>query len=272
MVHKQRLRVFASLALVTISLGACGGHQDDSVHASALMDIYRNDNETRRPATAEQVLWTVRLTGCTGSMLDDKHLLTAAHCSPSAGSVWTSGACLATGCTRDLRAVRRLESNTSLDYAIMEVEWTRPESKRTQKYPPMVQTKDDQITFGRDGAGTEIFTVGFPADKPGAQHAIGTAKAYRGNSLIYNIGIINGNSGGAVWRTDNFMLVSQTNFGPRAYRQPGWNNNDPEDQNAWNGGGKMSAIYAVSAKMRQIFPGGINPKVDETGTLRPELH
>jgi hypothetical protein len=269
---QSTLSAIAFVALLGPGLSACGPQSEDTVPASGLMDIYRNDAQTRRPADAEQLLWTVRLSGCTGSMLDEKHLLTAAHCSPSAGSVWTSGACLAAGCTRDIRAVRRLENNSTLDFAIMEIEWTRPESKTAQKYPPMVQTRDDQITFGRDGEGSEIFTVGFPADKRGAQHAVGTAKAYRGNSLIYNIGIINGNSGGAVWRTDNFMLVSQTNSGPRAYRQPGWNNNDPEDRNAWNGGGKMPAIYAVSAKMREIFPGGINPKVDETGTLKPELH
>jgi len=251
-------------------LSGCGPlDQADTVPASSLMDIYRNDAETRKPAVAGQLEWTVRLNGCSGSMLNDKFLLTAAHCSPRVGSVWTSGACLAASCTNDIRATRAVESNSALDYAILEVSWTRPESRVAQRYPPMVQTKDDQLTFGRDGVGTQIFTVGFPGDKTGAHHAVGTAKAYRGNSLIYNIGIINGNSGGAVWRTDNFMLVSQTNFGPRALGQPGWNNNDPEDSRAWNGGGKMTAIYAASATMRQIFPEGKNPLVDETGKLLP---
>jgi len=63
------------------------------------------------------------------------------------------------------------------------------------------------------------------------------------------------------------MLVSMTNFGPHSYNQQGWNNNNPENANAWNGGAAMHKVYAQSALLKTLFPGGINAAVDENGDL-----
>jgi hypothetical protein len=88
--------------------------------------------------------------------------------------------------------------------------------------------------------------------------------------LYYNIGTINGNSGGAVWKWPEMMLVSQTNFGRHSYGQVGWNNNNPEDQNAWNGGSRMDVIYKQSELLKQVFPDGKNKFTDESGRLLAE--
>jgi hypothetical protein len=206
-------------------------------------DIFNNDSTTRRPAKTEELKWTVNVGGCSGHMLSTKYLLTANHCSPSAGSKYTSGGCMVLGCKGDLQAVKVVESNAALDYSIVEVKWLRTDSAWKQRYTPQIQIGASEVTTGRDGVQTKIFTVGFPTDKhPTAMYAEGYAKARSGSSLRYNIGIINGNSGGAVWRSDDYTLVSMTNNGPHAFGQPGWNDNDPEDADALNGGSAMDKI------------------------------
>jgi hypothetical protein len=231
-------------------------------------DIFNNDSSTRRPAKTEELKWTVNVGGCTGHMLSTKYLLTANHCGPSAGSKYTSGGCMVLGCKSDLQAVKVVESNADLDYSIVEVKWLRTDSAWKQRYTPQIQISASEVTTGRDGVATKIFTVGFPTDKnPTAMYAEGYAKAKSGNSLRYNVGIINGNSGGAVWRTDDFTLVSMTNNGPHAFGQPGWNNNDPEDANAWNGGSAMDKIYARSTLLKTIFDKGLNRATSWEGYL-----
>lgn len=231
------------------------------------LDIFRNDNQTRITAAKNDVRWTVNVGGCSGSMLSTKYLLTANHCSPRAGAIYTSGGCLELGCKSDLKAVRVAESSADFDYSIVEVTWDRVDSRWRQRYPPKIQTRADEVMIGKDGQATELFTVGFPGDKSAAMHARGYAKDRQGNFLEYNVASINGNSGGAVWTTGDFMLVSQTNHGPHQLGSPGWNNNDPEDSSAWNGGPQMNLVYARSTVLQQIFPNGVNPRVSFEGYL-----
>ncbi len=122
--------------------------------------------------------------------------------------------------------------------------------------------------MGLDAVATKLDTVGFPIDRQQkVTHAYGFAKKYSGNNLQYNIGSINGNSGGAVWRAEDKMLVSMTNHGPHQYNQPGWRDNNPENPSAWNGGAAMHKVYAQSALLKTLFPNGVNAAADENGDL-----
>jgi len=257
-------RLFIALVSATLIITGCGGSET----TSQLGDIYTNDAETRRDATAEESAWTISLGGCSGSAINAKYILTANHCSPSAGSSYKSGPAVAGRKPADIRAVRVAERNSSLDYAIVEIRWISGTPTEGQKYTPKISISADDLVMGRDDVATKLETVGFPIDRQQrVTHAFGFAKSYSGNNLKYNIGSINGNSGGAVWRFEDKMLVSMTNFGPHAYNQPGWRDNDPENPNAWNGGAAMYKVYAQSALLKRLFPDGINAAVDEAGDL-----
>lgn len=240
-----------------------------ALHASDLEDdIFQNDRETRHPATKDEIAWTVNVSGCSGSLVTPAMLLTANHCSPRAGAAYTSGGCLVLGCSRDLKATRVVECDEGLDYCLVEVKAARTDAMALQRFTPQVLTDPSQLQLGRDSEATALFTVGFPGDKGRAMHASGFSKKLDNESLYYNIGVINGNSGGAVWTTHGFRLVTLTNFGPHQLGEPGWDGNDPEDERAWNGGARVDAIYRASEKFRALFPDGKNPAVDETGKLK----
>lgn len=254
-----------AVSIGLLILSGCGQRESES----EFQDIYRNDALTRRTATSLEAAWTVSLGGCTGSMLSETRLLTANHCQPRAGANYTSGAALAAGKRLDLKAVRVLEASSKYDYSIVEVSWTNDSYKLVQRYTPFIQTKDSDIKTGLDSNAetSRLITIGFPTDKRTVQYATGFAKRQKLTTLLYNIGTINGNSGGAVWKVPEMMLVSQTNFGPHSYGQPGWNNNDPENSNAWNGGGRMDSIYSQSSVLKDMFPEGKSRFADENGEL-----
>ncbi|MCX6117122.1 MAG: trypsin-like serine protease [Proteobacteria bacterium] len=236
---------------------------------STTKDIYTNDKETRTLANQEQLQWTVQLQGCSGSLLNPTTLITANHCSPRTGQKYKTGLAAAANKIADLKATKILESNSNLDYALVQVEWISSEYMKVQKYSPLIQTKPEDIATGTDTDPntTALFTVGYPTDKKGAHYAVGFAKKLDAKNLEYNIGTINGNSGGSVWKTQDKMLVSSTNVGPHSYGQSGWNNNNPENPRAWNGGTRMDVIYAQSKTLKGIFPEGKNPLVNESGEL-----
>jgi V8-like Glu-specific endopeptidase len=250
-------------------LTACGKNQD----TSQTLDIYWNDAETRHDATPEELEWTIKGSGCTASALTAKYVLTANHCRPSRGDMYLSGANQANGVTeRDIRVVRVAESSSSYDYSILEIEWVDGFPTEGQKYSPYISTKDEDLTMGTDEEATPLFTVGYPIDRDlRATYAEGFSKAYSGTRLKYNVGSINGNSGGAVWTIETKTLVSMTNSGPHSYGQSGWNNNDPENPRAWNNGVAFAKIYSRSQLLKQIFPDGDNGEVDEYGNLEPSV-
>jgi hypothetical protein len=257
-------RLFTSIALATLTITGCG----ETETQSQLGDIYTNDRETRRDATAEETAWTISLGGCSGSAINAKYILTANHCSPAAGNSYKSGPAVAGRKPADIRVVRVAERSSSLDYSIVEIRWLSGSPTPGQKYSPKISTSADDLVMGTDSVATKLETVGFPIDRQQrVTHAYGFSKNYRNNDLLYNVGSINGNSGGAVWRSSDKMLVSMTNFGSHSYNQPGWNNNNPENPNAWNGGAAMYKVYAQSALLKTLFPGGINTAANENGDL-----
>ena len=267
-VQKDQLHAMLTFSIpLALLLGsACGGKGAED---SKLGDIYKNDVQTRHKATPEERAWVVNVGGCSGSMLNAKLLLTANHCQPQVGARYTTGAASNVGRSQDLVVERVAEANSQIDFSIVEVKWQSGAPTPGQKYTPFISTKASDLVFGRDGVGSKLFTVGFPVDKNswGATYAEGYAKKYEDNYMLYNVGSINGNSGGAVWRAQDKMLVGQTNFGPHSHGQPGWDNNEPENPAAWNGGGAMYKALQASATLRDIFPNGNNRFVDDNGNL-----
>jgi hypothetical protein len=245
------------------ALVACG----QQPAASTTQDIYTNDSSTRTVATAEQLMWTVKKSNCSGSALNAQYILTAAHCETRVNEYFTSGAALAAGGRNDLQVVRLAEVNRNLDYAIAEVKWVKGAPHPDQRYSPKILMSRDALTLGKDGEATQLFTVGFPVDKAKGMHALGYAKKWGAQVLYYNVGSINGNSGGAVWTTGTKTLVSLTNAGPHMYGEGGWNYNNPENPAAWNWGASMTEVYKASKIMQQVFPNGDNATVDDDGHL-----
>ncbi len=258
-------KIYMLLALSLLM--SCGESSYSSLKEAK--DIFENDQVTRMQANDQQILWSVYIKGCTGSALTPKYIITAQHCMNKVGDRLKSGLAILNGWDNDIEVISVAESNYNYDYAILEVRWDRNEAKQKQKYSPTISRNKSDLTIGRDDVASKIFTVGFPADKPKARpsYAYGFSKDYASGDLVYNIGTINGNSGGAVWRSSDYMLVSMTNAGPHQYRQTGWNNNDPEDEDHWNRGVSFASAYQQSNLLQEIFPDGKNPLVDAQGDL-----
>ena len=241
-------------------LAGCGA---SGAKTSQTQDIYTNDGQTRHHATVAEVVWTVWVNGCAGIALNDQYVMTANHCQPMAGMKLTTGVGLLHGQVNDMSVDAVPESSATLDYAIAKVSWAAGTPTAGQGYPPSVATKVDDVVLGKDGVGTELETVGFPVDlQQQATTSIGYAKQYQDTNLYYDVGIINGNSGGGVWRVEDHMLVSLANHGPHEFNEAGWNNNNPEDPNAWNFGAAIYQVYAQSALLQQLFPNGHNASLD----------
>ena len=253
----------SSLMLAAASFVSCAKTQD-----SETKDIFKEDigdqstgNARRHPATAEEKLWTINMSGCTGHLISPDYLMSANHCSPRAGARYKSGYSDAKGLKSDIAVTELVESSAALDFAIMKITWTNGYPK-DQKFPPLIATKSSDVNFSRDtGSGDELFTVGYPQDKFnswGATYAEGRAKVMSGNRFYYDIGIINGNSGGGVWRKSDKMLVSLTNGGAHAFGQAGWDNANISSSSNWNFGPPIWSVYESSKILKDIFPEGKN--------------
>ncbi len=244
-------------------------------------DIYSEDvGERRRKASNEELLWTVFMGGCTAHLISPKYILTAAHCQPTAGLTYSSGAAIAKGNHRDIEITEVIELNVLLDYAILEFRWVNG-IEEDQKITPSIAIKKEDVVHSEEAnMGDEVYTIGFPTDKQfEATYAEGQLKKYAvgntpgGNPMVlyYNIGIINGNSGGPVWRKSDQMLVTMTNGGPVPFGVQGWNNNNVNDPSAWNSGAALWDIYKNSAVMKDVFPNGKNRFVSQQDQNRDEL-
>lgn len=257
----QRARHYFAMSVListTVLWSACGQNNRSSTDDIFLED--RGDaqtgNDRRRPADNQLKLWTIDMNGCTGHLIAPEYMMTAAHCSPSAGARYRSGYALARNLGRDITVKQVVESQKDLDYAILSITWANGYPKE-QKFPTLIATKASDINAASD----QVFTVGFPTDKSnswGATYSEGKAREASGKRLYYDMGIINGNSGGGVWRKSDNMLVSLTNGGRSAFGQSGWNTANINDSNAWNSGPTMWAVYERSATLKDIFPSGKN--------------
>lgn len=260
----------ASLCLVTLATGC-----NAALPASDTNDVFSQDaasgdgNARRHRASDDQRLWTIRMNGCTGALIAPELMLTANHCQPRSGERYTSGAALAVGQRNDIVVTQVVEASEQLDYAIVAIKWLGG-VKKNQRFPPTIATSQGDVSMSTsEGQGDEIFTVGFPGDKSGtwgATYAEGQAKDSEPGVIAYNIGTINGNSGGSVWRKRDHMLVGMTNAGPRRLGQAEWNTGDMNNARHWNFGAAMWDVYATSATLRATFPGGKNRYATDTGS------
>lgn len=252
--------VFLSAVLWT----SCAREQEDS----RTNDIFQEDNgdssqgnSRRHPATNDEKLWSITMSGCTGHLISPDYMMTANHCKASPGARYKSGYAVGRNQQNDITVTQVVESSAELDYAILKISWTTSYPK-DQRFPPKIAIKASDINFGREsGTGDELFTVGYPQDKFGswgATYSQGRAKIAQGARLYYDIGIINGNSGGGVWRKSDNMLVSLTNGGAHAFGQAGWDTAAITSSANWNFGPPIWSAYEQSAILKDVFPNGKN--------------
>ena len=248
--------------LIALIFNGCKlGHQTKQ-HNSDIKDIFIEDQSEsrRRKATNSELMKVVKLKGCTGHLLHPDYMMTAAHCKIKVGDRYSSGWTIANQSTpNDITIAEITENNTSLDYVIAKISWANgfPED---QKFTTMIATSPNDVSYSAlSDQGDEIITIGYAADKAsswGATYAEGRLKRLSSVNLYYNAGIINGNSGGGVWKKDSGMLVSLTNGGPHSIGQSGWNSSSKDDSSAWNRGVAMWVAYENSPKLKELFPNG----------------
>jgi hypothetical protein len=262
-------------------LTACSANKPQ-VDASHPNDIYVEDNgdpntgnARRHPATPDDDLWTIYMAGCTGHLIAPNLMMSANHCQPKVGATYISGYNLSVNNrTSDITVTQVNEADATLDYAIMTIQWSTSDGQKPpgQRFPSLIATKASDVNLGEGpNDGDPVFTVGFPGDKIqtwGVTYAEGDAKATADVRLFFNIGVINGDSGGGVWRKSDHMLVSLTNGGVHELNQPGWNTDSAADISDYNSGPAMWLVYAKSATLQDVFPNGHNryPGADTGGT------
>lgn len=212
-------------------------------------NIYWDDLLTRSPANRDQMRWGVNLGYCSGVMLNPHYLLTAGHCLPQVGAHYTSGACQSFGCRDDLRVRAVVEIATDPDYAIAEVEWQDDSAWHFQNYVEKIARQP-----GDYAVGINVYTVGFPVDKPGPQYAKGQITKIEAGKLKYNIGTINGNSGGPILREQDGALLGLTNSGPKEFGEPGWDKAEPDNPWHWNSGPRLDQVREKSPLLQKLFP------------------
>lgn len=254
----------AILSLSQASLLACSSESPNSRTQDIFVEDQGDDvkgNARRHPADANEKLFTIDMKGCTGHLIAPELVMTAAHCPIVVGFTYRSGTAIAKGQGDDITVQAVAEKNTTLDYQILQIKW-KTGYPATQFFAPSVATSEADVKRSQlDGQGDEVFTVGFPGDKSstwGATYAQGQAKVFFEGDLYYNIGTINGNSGGGVWKKSDKMLVSLTNGGAHSLGQDGWNTSQSSDKDAWNTGVAMWVAYAQSAVLKDVFPNGKN--------------
>lgn len=223
-------------------------------------DIFTNEGQTRRLAANDEFEVALGLGGCAGSLIAPGVGISAAHCQRTGGI--KSGIALRDNLANDGTIVKTLEVGSvgTLDYWLFEIKWKQGHLPPGMRLVPLIQTEEDQLKTGANETAEKIYTLGFPSDIANGNliYSWGYGKNYESTSLVNNISLINGNSGGGIWRANDDMLVSIVSGGPNAFGQGTWKNNDWNDKKHWNWGPAMWRVYKKSSVLRDIFPEGRN--------------
>lgn len=249
---------------------------------SFLKDVYRIDigkdgkgTVRRHEAGLQEINWTIRAPGCSGILLNPSLVLTASHCKLAAGATLSSGFAVATRSEPDIVVESVVEQNRSLDYSIVSVKWTRPMPSQ-QTFPPWIAIEPEQVFASQlKDQGDLLFSVGFPDDKArqwSGTYSQGQAKTIEGSRMTFNIGLINGNSGGAVLKKDNLMLVAIAIGGNKRFGEAGWDQADADNPKDWNFGTTTWAIYNTSKALQKAFPNGRNEFLKDSNLPRTSLY
>ncbi len=209
----------------------------------------------------------LKLKGCAGFLIAPTAGASAAHCQQS-GKL-KSGIALWKGLPSDGQITRTLErgnpNSSKTDYWIFEIRWLDDQLPEGMRFVPFIQRFADEVTIGPNEIADRIFTLGFPADLSNGKlifaFGFGKTDGTQG-TLINNISLINGNSGGGIFRSEDEMLVSIVSGGPHAFGESGWKDNDWNDSSHWNWGPALWKIYEKSDTLKDIFPNGKNKYVD----------
>jgi len=228
--------------------------------ASIEDDIFTNTDQTRRQAQGDEFNMALRVGGCAGCLLGPKTALSAGHCS-SQKSV-TSGMALKQGKASDGRVGSTLEKGSvwEYDYWIFKIRWNSGKTPKGMDYVPRIQIHRDEIKVGPNHLADKIYTLGFPVDISNGKliRAWGYGKDYIKEDHINNISLINGNSGGCLFRDADDMVASVVSGGPHAFGQTGWQGNNWNDKSHWNWGPAIYQVYEKSKTLKDIFPDGKN--------------
>lgn len=232
---------------------------------SPLDDIFMNERETRRYATFSEHSYALKLNGCAGFLIGPKIGASAAHCYQT-GEI-TSGPAMRTGKTPDGKIGRTYElgSYREYDYWVFEIDWNSGQAPEGIEVVPLMQIRKDDLRTGENAFADRIYTLGFPADVSHGRliHSWGYGKTDGTEKdtprwIVNNISLINGNSGGGIFRESDRMLVSVVSGGPHRFGQTGWKENDWNDKTHWNWGPAMYQVYEKSAIFQAVFINGHN--------------
>jgi V8-like Glu-specific endopeptidase len=226
-------------------------------------DIFTNTNKTRRIANSKESAQAIEVgSGCAGFLLAPNVGMSAAHCT-RAGDEIRSSVALRDDLPADGKVGRTLESGAAkgFDLWIFEIVWEKPPYPKGIKIVSHVQVQKGELIVGDNNTAEAIYTVGFPADISNGKLVLawGYGKTDgEDGKLKYNISVINGNSGGGVFRLKDKMLVSLVSGGPHRFGEDGWKENDWNDEKHWNWGPSIWKYYPQSKALQTLYPRGFS--------------